>query len=524
MDDKNHFIVTRELALKQDKRHGNAETFVYEPSNVEEDLLGNLYIIGRAGNRKKDLNFIPNLIASLMRREFYKPGNEPPETRFESGLKKANAALLDIETTNPGAADNIELAIINIARDKIRISQIGNLIALLYRDREIIHLNQANSERGKREFFSSVVAGDILQNDKLIFSTAKLIDLFSDEGIKKLGTLNIEKQADIINRLYQKNCQDAPLPDQAAILLEIRDYQNTRLVSFKKRIIANPPIKKYFANAIKIRLSKKGGLAIGGVLFLVIALIIYLPIQNKFSIARKISEQIKEADKISATDKKSALDILEEAQRSATPILSTWYISGVVKKLSADISVRINELNGIYKKIPVEWAKIDIEAIKFNPRYIFYGGANYVYIFSSSADMVYKIKKSDRSSSFTPLHIENTFAIERTVEEAGYLYLVNDTKKSAYIFYPETEETAPVIKSLKRILTIPEKQNSKTSENASYYLSGQDKIIKETKSDKSQKTFLLSQPVPTIIDFTVAKDEKTIYLLSENKILTIESE
>ena len=72
MEPKNYAISTKELILKQAKHKGGTETFVYEPSNIEEEPLGNLYIIGWMKNGQKDLAFVPNLIASLMKREFYK--------------------------------------------------------------------------------------------------------------------------------------------------------------------------------------------------------------------------------------------------------------------------------------------------------------------------------------------------------------------------------------------------------------------------------------------------------------------
>lgn len=518
MESKNYFILTKELILKQNKRDGGTETFVYEPSNIEEEPLGNLYIIGWISQHKKELAFIPNLAASLMRREFYKPsGDDPVETRFESGLKKTNAALLDIEAANPDLAGDIGLGIINTARGKIRLAHIGGLAALLYRGKEMIDISQNNQSKKKKEFFSSIITGDILQGDRLIFSTEKIIDLFSDTGLKKLGALDIKNRADIISELYQKNCQEMSLPDQAAILLEIKNRKETQTFSFKKSGLIGPPVKKYasyLSSLSKFRLNKKGKIISLFLFLLIVFLSIYLPVQSRFSIIKTISEQIKEADKMSLTDKKSSLVLLENAQNSALQMISTWYVAETARKLSAEIDKKINALNGIYKETPVELAKLQIEGVKFHPQYVF-DGENAIYVFGSSADMVYKIKKDDTPHpSFAPLRVENAFAIERAFEKDGAIYLINDTGKSAYVFYPETEETEPVIKSLKKILAAPS--------NTAYYLDGPNKIIKETGVEKSREEFLLDSSVP-IIDFAISKDGKSIYLLTKDKILSIEN-
>src|SRR3990172_267414 len=99
MEPKNYAISTKELILKQAKHKGGTETFVYEPSNIEEEPLGNLYIIGWMKN------------------------GEPAEILFESALKKANAALSDIAASTANMGDVLGLCVINIAGEKVRFAQ-----------------------------------------------------------------------------------------------------------------------------------------------------------------------------------------------------------------------------------------------------------------------------------------------------------------------------------------------------------------------------------------------------------------
>ena len=57
MEEKAHnfAIDVKELILTQNGKNMGTETFVYEPSNIEEEALGNLYIIGCLHNKPHTL-------------------------------------------------------------------------------------------------------------------------------------------------------------------------------------------------------------------------------------------------------------------------------------------------------------------------------------------------------------------------------------------------------------------------------------------------------------------------------------
>ena len=149
-----HFrIGTKELILKQDKEGGGTETFVYEPANIEEERLGNLYIIGRLENRKSEFEFLPNLVASVIKREFYKLDENPAEAHFENALKKANATLHDIGKANEGVLEDAHFCVINIAGEAIRLSKFGNIITFLYRENEVVDMAKKYKHKSTRELF-----------------------------------------------------------------------------------------------------------------------------------------------------------------------------------------------------------------------------------------------------------------------------------------------------------------------------------------------------------------------------------
>jgi len=532
MEPKNYAISTKELILKQAKHKGGTETFVYEPSNIEEEPLGNLYIIGwmkngsasakASADKQNDLSFVPNLIASLMKREFYKQNGEPAEILFESALKKANAALSDIAASTANLGDVLGLCIINVAGEKIRFAQTSPTKALLWRDNGIIDISHRDKEKGKRDFFTSVVAGDIFSGDNIIFGTAGMFDLFSDAGIKKLGLLKQTEQAEIISGLYQKNAKEAGLSDQAAVLLEVKKQkEKLSLINPIAKIseTKNKLIKE--TKRLEIKLDKKHKITAGLIALFIILSPLYIASQTRLAAARQIRLNISEAEKISLSDKESARALLVKAQTSLPTLLSNGYLADETRKISEEIDKKISALDGIYKDAPAEWAKLDLGAFKFLPQHIS-ETRNAIYIFGAKADLAYKIDKDKKNSVFLPLISGEEFAIERIFEKDGDIYLINDTEKSAYVFYPENDEIKKVEKTLRNILTVPSKQNSRATGNLIYYADNPGKIIKETKDKPKPEKFLLGSDI-TIVDFTLSTDAKNIYILAKNKILSLEN-
>ena len=522
MDPKNYAIATKELILKQAKHKGGTETFVYEPSNIEEEPLGNLYIIGWMKNGGKDLSFVPNLIASLVKREFYKQNGETAEVLFESALKKANAALSDIATPTANLGDILGICVINIAGGKIRFAQTNPTKALLYRDSGVIDISHKDRDKSRHNFFTSVVAGDIFSGDKIIFGTTGVFNLFSDNGIKKLGSLSQSEQADIISGLYQKNAKEAGLPDQAAVLLEIKKQKEKPIIV--KPLAAVSEAKKKLikeTRRIEIRFDKKHKIIAGLIALFIILSPFYIASQARLATARQIRLNISEAENISSSDKESARALLARAQASLPTLLSNWYLAEETRKISEEIDKKLSALDGIYKDAPAEWAKFDLGAFKFSPQYIS-DAQDAIYIFGAKADLAYKIDKDKKNSVFIPLLSGEEFTTERILEKDGDIYLVNDTEKSAYIFYPENGEIKKVGKTLKKILAAPSEQNSRIVGDAVYRANNPGKIIKETKNQPKPEKFMLGSNI-TIIDFTLSADAKNIYILAKDKILSLEN-
>ncbi|MCR4323184.1 MAG: hypothetical protein NUV61_03815 [Candidatus Azambacteria bacterium] len=547
-----HFkIDTKELILRQGRKEGGTETFVYEPANIEEEQLGNLYIIGRLENRKSEFEFLPNLIASVIKREFYKLDEEPVESHFESALKKANATLHDIGKANEGVLGEAHFCAVNISGETIRLSKFGNIATLLWRSNEIADMAKKHVLQNKNDLFSAVITGDVALDDKFIFGTGKAMDLFSKKGIEKLFELSLDEQADIISKIYQKNSREIPLPAQALILLSITSAKTTwipfgKKMETKMSVTINPRkhvlrIATHIKNlshtlaslrffSFRITLKKLSdysrtplhrGNAL--ILFAFAAMFAvggsgYAFARTQFAFIDSIQRRVLSVDTIE--DPSTALAILGEAQNDALRIAPSLLLGSFAQKLSYEIAVKINLLHGIHIQPPLYQGAIPSFATGFQPRFIF-DDNDFIYIFGSAPSTFYKIAKQTREGSYTFLpQLSDDFEIERMFMRNGELYMLNDTKKAAFLFTPSDNTLVPVLKTLQSTLTSTASQNARTSEDAKYSLEGGNKIIKTPKQTGGTPEKYLIGTLTGIIDFTVSSDHKDLYILTSQAIFS----
>ncbi|MBI1755353.1 hypothetical protein HY250_02220 [Candidatus Azambacteria bacterium] len=530
----NYKIETKEIILKEPRGSGGTETFVYEPATVDEEPFGSLYIIGWLQNRKAQLEFLPNLVASIIRREFYKPGEENAEACFEIALKKANAALEDIGKTNKNVAQDINLCVINIAENKVRFCTIGDIITWLWRAGRLIDMSAKKAHANKKELFSTIIAGGIVPSDKFIFSTGRVMDLFSEKGIQKLCALNLAQQAEIITKIYQKNNGRIPLPDQAAILLEVKHARSisqwipfatmprinnasTEIQPIKEKSMVMIRMKKLFLLVAKQFTSKRGLLSIAMSFLAVTVLWNAAAIGTRFYSLRQLSAKLTRVDALAGENKQEAASLLREIQSETLRIMPSWYLASSAEKLFKEADERLAHLYSIHKEIPLLLTdmRTNLNAMKFLPAYIFDGG-DFVYVFGESPDTYAKVKKQSGDISFTFLRLSESFKIERMLAKDGDFYFINNEQKAAYVLFPKENELVKVAKTLKKILNTASAQNTRETQEAAYTLQKGSQIIKRSIHGNTETVFLGT--IPPVIDFEISQDKKEILLLTKERI------
>ena len=164
------------------------ESFVYEPSNIEEEKLGYLFMVGRIRNVPENSFYLINLLASRIKREYYENPRRSPSQAIELALKKGNNVLKENEE-RINWLGNLDFLVVAVSQRKIYLTCIGKIKAYIIREekgeqRVIDLIKNLISERDVLFPFSIIITGSIKKNDILIFSTS---NIFSKERLLKFG-------------------------------------------------------------------------------------------------------------------------------------------------------------------------------------------------------------------------------------------------------------------------------------------------------------------------------------------------
>jgi hypothetical protein len=537
---KKYKIIVKEIILSNDKKPFGCETFSYEPSNIEEEPLGNLYIMGLIKGQKKEMEFLPNLVASIARREFYKLTDTNPETSFENCLKKVNAAILDLQKEHKNLRKHISFCVINITKNILRFSQLGGHFIYMLRNDSL--MNIGGREKESKNLFSAVVSGDLELNDSFIFATSQLNDIFSKKSIGKILSYDIEKQADVIHKLYDEESKEIPMPPQAALLFKIsttlskktlksvfgmtkklNDEKIAKLNQKEKLKEKKKAVHSFTSPIIKFIKERKGFIA--SLLTLILLATItsfYVKIKTASDLINNVNTQIIEAKEKAPENKQEALNTLNGAKKLALSIYSYPFFSDEVKSLEKKIEIATNEINGIFNIIKLKkYGKITGKAFDFDPKFIFENEGT-IYVFGNQLNSFYKIKNNDSSGSFLFLdNNDSTFEVERAFKDQYGIYFINYINEEVYRFTPETEKLEKITdkKAKRQLLRLKPSQYIKEYNGIKYSVD-KNQIVKTKDDEKKELNFLT---LIRIKDYSVSGDEKYIYILSEREVFRSEN-
>jgi len=160
------------------------ESFVYEPSNVEEERLGHLFMIGRIRNVPETSFYLINLLASRIKREYYSNYHRSMEAATESALKEGNKLLKENEE-RINWLGNLDFLVAAVSQKRIYFTLLGKMRAFIVRGEEFIDIvKNLILEKDVLFPFSTILQGAIKKDDVLIFSTS---NIFSKEKLLKFG-------------------------------------------------------------------------------------------------------------------------------------------------------------------------------------------------------------------------------------------------------------------------------------------------------------------------------------------------
>ena len=200
-------------------------SFVYEPTNVYEQRLGNLYVVGELTQAlPQNSHFLTNLSLAI-KKEYYSSGlKKSCEASLQEALKKGNE-FLDQESKNGnvGWLGNLNFSVISFKDPVLNFAKAGDIKIFLVRANQLMDLSQ-NLETGlpggshpdPLRVFNSMAGGKISGEDKIIILNKRILRALGKKQkfLGELAKASSEKELKQVLKAYQ-----APLTNISGICL-----------------------------------------------------------------------------------------------------------------------------------------------------------------------------------------------------------------------------------------------------------------------------------------------------------------
>lgn len=166
------------------------DSFCYEPKNVYEKRLGNLYMVGEIFNVLPQNLQLLYKISQIIKEGYYNLTIQTPEKSFQGVLKAANEFLeKEIAKNNVSWLGNLNLTVLSLVSNDLgetftlNLSKVGNAKIFSERKGKMTNLGKNLDLEGIEPYplkvFTNIVTGRIGQGDKIAVLTSGLFDFFS---------------------------------------------------------------------------------------------------------------------------------------------------------------------------------------------------------------------------------------------------------------------------------------------------------------------------------------------------------
>ena len=191
--------------------------FAYEPINIEQKKLGNLYMLGELLNiSPRNLQLLDRL-ASITKNYYYQNQKLLPEKAFIENLKKINEFLFNkAKAGNVSWLGNLSFIILNlnffsfdknqteIKKFNFLFTKTGKIEAVLLRAGDITNIGEnlisEEIETYPLKIFKNIVSGELEENDILLLATNEIYNYFLKENLlKQFASLSILQREEIKN-------------------------------------------------------------------------------------------------------------------------------------------------------------------------------------------------------------------------------------------------------------------------------------------------------------------------------------
>jgi len=242
----------REIIIDKKEPTVYCESFVYEPSNVEEEKFGRLFMVGRIRNVPENSFYLVNLLASRIKREYFSLHHKSPSDALEAALKEGNKTLQENQE-RINWLGNLDFLIATIVEDKINFTFLGKMKSLILRQEEVIDLAKDLISEKELFPFTTVLEARFKKDDIIIFSTS---NIFSKEIL-------LEKSKEILP-IDEENLVKVIRPEESGVALLIETGKVSQVIERLEpsvEVLEKPMPLSSFDFSVKEKVKKgiKGG-------------------------------------------------------------------------------------------------------------------------------------------------------------------------------------------------------------------------------------------------------------------------
>lgn len=261
-----------------------------------------------------------------------------PYERFEQALKEVNIIIKSLKEKRKKAFGQINAIIAILSNGELHLTQSNNAEAYLIRQNKFSMISEGLSSRSE-DLFVNIASGDLQSDDKLIFTTARLlrlathsqiVQIFNDgvaeaiEATRELAMGNEEMSLGVVcihTKISQKGGTKLSQVGESKVLMKIKEHASSVTQFFK-----------HHANRTGGGDKKKILLAIAGVAIVLVVSVSFLLESSRNRAIREeyrvkidnLHQDLTDANtKGYANDKETANAILGKVETEAREILET---------------------------------------------------------------------------------------------------------------------------------------------------------------------------------------------------------
>ncbi len=176
------------ISIQRVKEDTIFDSFCYEPINIEEKRLGNLYLAGEIKNTLPQNYKLLEELAFEIKKEYYRDSKRSPEKSLIESLRIGNKFLENLtKEGNVSWLGNLNFAVFCLKDSDFHFTKVENISAFLLRGGKITDiaqkLMQEEIEPYPLKVFGNIVSGKLIENDIILLLTKEVSVIFNRENL-----------------------------------------------------------------------------------------------------------------------------------------------------------------------------------------------------------------------------------------------------------------------------------------------------------------------------------------------------